>query len=224
LPSNQTVLFGLGEIKDLGSLEMIHTKIKCASSGARPQFKHTIKEVPVFQLLLSIIFTLTLILPINAGAQETATIVKVIDGDTLKVYYQKHEENTRLIGIDTPESSANRKAEKDAKRSGQDIKTLTAMGKKATNYVKSILKPGDTVSLEFDVKHRDKYGRLLHYVYLPDGKMLNEEIVKAGYAQVMTYPPNIKYQERFLKAYRKARESKKGLWNNVETQNLASLQ
>ena len=64
----------------------------------------------------------------------------------------------------------------------------------------------------------------MHYVYLPDGKMLNEEIVKAGYAQVMTYPPNIKYQERFLKAYREARESKKGLWNNVETQNLASLQ
>ena len=56
--------------------------------------------------------------------------------------------------------------------------------------------------MEFDVQKRDKYGRLLAYVYLSDGKMVNEEIVKAGYANFMTYPPNVKYQEKFLKAYR----------------------
>jgi micrococcal nuclease len=49
-------------------------------------------------------------------------------------------------------------------------------------------------------------------VYLSDGKMLNEEIVKAGYANLMTIPPNVKYQEKFLKAYREARENKRGLW------------
>jgi micrococcal nuclease len=52
----------------------------------------------------------------------------------------------------------------------------------------------------------------LGYVYLSDGEMLNEEIVKAGYANLMTVPPNAKYQERFLKAYREARENKRGLW------------
>jgi micrococcal nuclease len=59
---------------------------------------------------------------------------------------------------------------------------------------------------------RDRYGRLLCYVYLRNGKMLNEEIVKAGYASLLTYPPNVKYQSVFLKAYREAREKKRGLW------------
>jgi micrococcal nuclease len=58
--------------------------------------------------------------------------------------------------------------------------------------------------IELDVEKRDKYGRLLAYVYLSDGKMLNEDIVKAAYANLMTIPPNVKYQERFLKAYRDA--------------------
>ncbi len=61
------------------------------------------------------------------------------------------------------------------------------------------------MKLEFDVEKRDRYGRLLAYMYLPDGRMLNEEIVKAGYANILTVPPNMKYQERFLKAYRGAR-------------------
>jgi micrococcal nuclease len=68
------------------------------------------------------------------------------------------------------------------------------------------------VTIEFDVQTRDRYGRLLGYVYLFNGKMLNEEIVKAGYANLMTYPPIVKYQERFLKAYREARENRRGLW------------
>ncbi|MBL7996544.1 thermonuclease family protein, partial [bacterium] len=59
---------------------------------------------------------------------------------------------------------------------------------------------------------RDKYGRLLVYLYLEDGRMINEEIVKAGYANLMTYPPNVRYRERFADAYRFARENKKGLW------------
>ena len=71
---------------------------------------------------------------------------------------------------------------------------------------------GDTVQIEFDVQQRDKYRRLLGYVYLADGRMLNEEIIKSGYASLMTYPPNVKYQDRFLKAYRAARSEKRGLW------------
>jgi micrococcal nuclease len=86
------------------------------------------------------------------------------------------------------------------------------MGKEATECVRSLVKQGDTLKMEFDVQKRDKYGRLLGYVYLSNGKMLNEEIVKAGYANLMTIPPNVKYQERFLKAYKEAREHGRGLW------------
>ncbi len=85
------------------------------------------------------------------------------------------------------------------------------MGKAATNYVKSIVKLGTDIEIEFDVQSRDKYGRLLGYVYL-NGEMLNEKIVGAGYASIMTIPPNVKYQERFLAAFREARENNRGLW------------
>jgi len=70
------------------------------------------------------------------------------------------------------------------------------------------------ITIELDVQERDRYGRILGYVYLSNGKMLNEEIVKAGYAIIMTIPPNVKYKDRFLKAYQEARESKRGLWED----------
>jgi micrococcal nuclease len=75
-----------------------------------------------------------------------------------------------------------------------------------------LVKAGDKILIEFDIEKRDQYRRLLGYVYLSGGRMLNEEILKAGYANLLTHPPNVKYQERFLKAYREARENKRGLW------------
>jgi micrococcal nuclease len=157
------------------------------------------------------VFILTLLAsPLHA--QQTTTVTRIVDGDTLKVFFLEGEESIRLIGIDTPESRVNKKTKKDAKRSGQDVETIIAMGKRATEYVESLVKPGDLITIEFDVQERDRYERLLGYVYLSDGKMLNEEIIKAGYANVMTIPPNVKYEDRFLKAYQEAREDKRGLW------------
>ncbi len=86
------------------------------------------------------------------------------------------------------------------------------MGKRATEFVESLVKPGDLITIEFDAQQRDRYGRLLGYVYLSNGKMLNKEIVKAGYANVMTILPNVKYQDRFLRAYKEARKKRRGLW------------
>ncbi len=126
---------------------------------------------------LSFIFILSFLSP-SLHAQQTTTVVRVVDGDTLKVRYWGKEESIRLIGIDTPESRVNKKAKRDAKRSGQDIKTITAMGKRATEYVESLVKPGDLITIEFDAQQRDRYGRLLGYVYLSNGKMLSEEIIK----------------------------------------------
>ena len=145
-------------------------------------------------------------------AQETYNVLWVVDGDTLKVLYQGKKERVRLIGIDTPETRVNPRAKKESQRTGQDLNTILAMGKESTKFVKTLVNQGDHIGIEFDVQKRDKYGRLLGYVYLPNGKMLNEEIVKAGYANLLTIPPNVKYQDRFLKAYREAREGRRGLW------------
>ena len=145
-------------------------------------------------------------------AKESNTVTKVIDGDTLNIIQWGKEESIKLIGIDTPETSVNKKTRKDAKSSGKDIQTIIEMGKEATEYVKGLVKPGSIITIEYDVQERDKYGTLLGYVYLGSGKMLNEEIVKAGYADVMTVPPNTKHLDRFIKAYQEAWESRQGLW------------
>jgi micrococcal nuclease len=157
---------------------------------------------------LQIFFFLSLCL----YAQQATTVTRIIDGDTIQTLYGGVERKIRLIGIDTPESRVNKKTKRDAERSGQDIETIIALGKRATVYVESLVEPGGTITIEFDVQELDRYGRLLGYVYLSNGKMLNEEIVKAGYANVMTIPPNVKYEDRFLKVYKYAMEKRKGLW------------
>jgi micrococcal nuclease len=68
------------------------------------------------------------------------------------------------------------------------------------------------VRLEFDVDSLDQYGRTLAYVFLKDGTFINKQMVEDGYAQVATYPPNVKYTDLFLKAQRKARKKERGLW------------
>ena len=164
-------------------------------------------------LIISFVFILTLLSP-PLNAQQKTTVTRIIDGDIIQALYGGVEKRIRLIGIDTPESRVNRKAKKDkyANMSEHDIKTIIEMGKKAKAYVNSLIKRGDLITIEFDVQKKDKYGRLLGYVYLSNGKMLNEEIIKSGYASIMTIPPNVKYKDMFLKAYKHARDRKKGLW------------
>jgi micrococcal nuclease len=115
-----------------------------------------------------------------------------VDGDTVKVIYHKKEESIRLIGVDAPKSGPNKKSVKDAQRAKSDIEIITSHEKEAKCFVKASVKPGDFLWIKFDVRTRDKYGRLLAYLYLSSGKMLNEEIVKAGYAQLMTITSNLK--------------------------------
>jgi micrococcal nuclease len=139
-------------------------------------------------------------------------VTRVIDGDTLKL---ENGERVRLIGIDTPELHESDKLYRDSQRTHQDIQTIKALGKRAYEFTRNLVE-GKRVSLEFDVERQDKYGRLLAYVYLKDGTFVNAEIVKQGYASLMTYPPNVKYADLFLKLYREARENRRGLWSNAK--------
>jgi len=140
-------------------------------------------------------------------------VIRIVDGDTYSVIFEGKKEKIRLIGIDTPESRSNKKAKKDADLSNNNVEDIVKLGKLATEFVKSILKPKDTLRLEFDLRERDQYGRLLVYAYFANGEMLNEVIVKNGYASPLTYPPNVKYAKVFSAAFQYAREKKLGLWS-----------
>ncbi|MDW8032325.1 MAG: thermonuclease family protein [Aquificaceae bacterium] len=140
-------------------------------------------------------------------------VTRVVDGDTFQCRLGSGEEvKVRLVGIDTPESSPNPKARRESERGGRSMEEIIRMGKEAKRFTENHLRSGERVYLEFDLQRTDRYGRLLAYVWLSDRKMLNELLVREGYAQVYTIPPNVKYQERLLSAQRKAREEGKGLW------------
>jgi len=139
---------------------------------------------------------------------EDILVVRAVDGDTLKL---ENGERVRLIGIDTPETYESVKLYRDSQKSGQDIKTIQALGKRASNFTRGLVE-GKRVRLEFDLEKRDRYKRLLAYVYLKDGTFVNAEIIKQGYASLMTYPPNIKYVDSFKELYQQARENNRGLW------------
>jgi endonuclease YncB( thermonuclease family) len=126
-----------------------------------------------------------------------ARVVRVIDGDTIEVIIDNRMYDVRYIGIDTPETMHSNQGEEP-------------YGKEASEK-NSELVEGKVVLLEKDVSKTDQYGRLLRYVYVND-KFINAELVRLGYAHATSYPPDIKYQELFLKFQREAKEHSLGLW------------
>ena len=135
-------------------------------------------------------------------------VVRAVDGDTLVL---ENQERVRLIGIDTPEMHESSKLYRDAQRTKQDITTIQKLGRRSYEFTKALVE-GKRVSLEFDVERYDRYKRILAYVYLKDGTFVNAEILKQGFASLMTYPSNVKYVDLFLKLYQEARENRRGLW------------
>jgi endonuclease YncB( thermonuclease family) len=135
--------------------------------------------------------------------EELFKVNKVVDGDTIEVLIQGIPTKVRMIGVNTPETV-------DPRRPVQ------CFGKEASEETKRVLSD-KYVNLQKDVSETDKYGRLLRYVYLPldDGTILfiNDYLVRQGYAQSSTYPPDVKYKDRFKEAENEARENNRGLWS-----------
>ena len=128
------------------------------------------------------------------------TVTRVVDGDTFWVDDGSEKGmKIRLIGIDAPEP----------RNTGTRPKGF--FGAESTSYLRELLR-GKKVRLEYDVSRLDRYRRTLAYAYLEDGTFINAELVRNGYATVMTMPPNVKYAETFNKLASKARKQKKGLW------------
>ena len=125
-------------------------------------------------------------------------VVRVVDGDTIVIDFDGTNEKVRLIGVDTPESVH------------PDKEKNSAFGQEVSEFSKSQLS-GKSVGIEFDVRERDQYGRLLAYVYLGD-EMYNKKLLEIGYASVATFPPNVKYVDEFTEIQKKARENGIGMW------------
>jgi len=125
-------------------------------------------------------------------------VVRVVDGDTIKVRLDGgRTERVRYIGIDTPESV-------------KPDTPVQCFAKKASHFNDSLVS-GRDVTLRTDAEERDRYGRLLAYVYA-DGRFVNRELVARGYARTLTIPPNVAHADEFARLARRAREAGLGLW------------
>jgi micrococcal nuclease len=140
-------------------------------------------------------------------------VVSVTDGDTVVLQISSKRERVRLIGIDTPESKYNPRSRKQADQNHLVVDQVVRLGKLAAAHTQKLLPVGTPVRVEFDLEQRDRYGRLLAYLWLPNGTMVNEEIISSGFAYPLTVPPNVKYQDRFLTGFRDSRRKQLGLWS-----------
>ncbi len=140
------------------------------------------------------------------GPTQTATVVRIVDGDTIVVRFNGRDHRLRYIGMDTPET----------------VKPSTPvqwMGPEAAAANRALV-AGRTVILEKDVSETDRFDRLLRYVWLHDGgtwTMVDLELVRRGFAQVETDPPDVRYADRFVAAQRAARQAGVGLWGDRPT-------
>ena len=132
-----------------------------------------------------------------ADPEHLYLVTEITDGDT---FWIDDQYKVRLIGVDAPESR-------------DPNKPVECYAQAASRFLTDLLL-NHQVTIEKDVSGTDRYGRLLRYVY-HDGVMVNELLVREGYARVATYPPDVKYQERFLVAERLAMDEGKGLWGEA---------
>lgn len=150
---------------------------------------------------------------VTDNAKEYSVVKRVVDGDT---FLMENGDRVRLLGIDTPEKYESKKLDKDVEATKQDKKTIKKLGQLASDYVKKFVE-GKKVYLEKEPNYddKDRYGRLLRWIYLEDGTFVNGKIVKDGYAQVYDKFPVSKLDE--LRKYQKeARENNRGLWGPVD--------
>jgi micrococcal nuclease len=136
----------------------------------------------------------------TAATGPTATVVRVVDGDTLEVRLGGRGERVRLIGIDTPESV-------------KPDSPVECFGKEASARLEALLPPGAEVEVVRDAELRDPYGRLLAYLFRrSDGLFVNLAMVTDGYANQLTIPPNVTFADDFRAAVGQARRDGVGLW------------
>jgi micrococcal nuclease len=135
----------------------------------------------------------------RAAATFDATVVNVVDGDTIVVEFAGRTEKVRVLGADTPETLDPRKP-------------VQCYGPEASAHTKQRLAPGTRVALETDAEARDKYGRLLAYVYVGSVRY-DDELLRLGFARLLIIPPNGVHARVMLQAELEARAEGRGLWS-----------
>ena len=141
--------------------------------------------------------------PSGSTDSATATVLKVIDGDTIVLKLQNQTETVRLLGVDTPETV-------------HPTKDVECFGPEASTFTRTMLKEGAVVKLARDVEPRDRFQRLLAYLYLADGTFFNQLLIDQGFARNLSIEPNTTFASQFASHESTARDRRVGLWQACE--------
>jgi endonuclease YncB( thermonuclease family) len=148
--------------------------------------------------------------PTSGDERIAAFVSSVTDGDTVRLNYEGTVQSIRMIGVDTPETRDPRKP-------------VQCYGAEASRFTKEmLLKQNVTISFDETQGIRDKYDRLLVYIWLPDGRLFNQLLISEGYAFEYTYNLPYKYQAEFIAAENDARVAQRGLWATTSCNGVAS--
>lgn len=175
----------------------------------------SVSEVPRLPALIALLLAIAAGAAVGSGAvpggggggeggeRSSGRVARVVDGDTIHVVVGGRDETVRYIGVDTPET----------KEPGSPVECFGH----AASRENERLVAGERVRLVRDAEARDRYGRLLAYVYrVRDGRFVNAELVRRGFAEPLTIPPNVRFAERFARLARKASAQGRGLWARCE--------
>ena len=138
-------------------------------------------------------------------------VVYVVDGDTVHVRIENRVEKVRYLGINAPEIPHPHRGAPPPRPHAHGAFPRTAAAGDAAKRINLDLAGGQHVRLELDRQHRDEHGRLLAYVWAGE-MMLNAEMLKRGYAEVMSIPPDLRYRALFTRLQNEARQAGRGLW------------
>lgn len=147
-----------------------------------------------------LLLLVALVVPAAAQPALEGLVVRIVDGDTIHVRLGERIEKVRYIGVNTPEIHHPSKGQEPGGREAAVVNRELVNGRR--------------VRLELDAQARDRHGRLLAYVWVEE-TMVNAELLRRGFAQVMTVPPNVRHQSLFLRLQREARAAGRGLWSDA---------
>ncbi|WP_456417661.1 thermonuclease family protein [Thiolapillus sp.] len=166
---------------------------------------------------MKLFILLLLLLPWRPLFAEEArgTLIEVEDGDTLVVDLAGKKARIQLLGVDAPEDRQNPKLKHDMQRTGLDAAQLLPAGRAATQYLKSLVRPGDTLVLSGKLRQKDRYGRISTRVFSATGVSLNQAMVAAGHARPLRSGPLPKALKQTLEeAYATAKSTRQGSWKS----------
>ncbi len=173
-----------------------------SSSASKQREGYIVRTITLIVTTLAVVASCSTRIESDAGGRVSAVVSEVVDGDTVHVSIGGAKEEIRLIGVDTPETV-------------HPTKPVQCFGPEASQHTKSLLPRGTRVFLVRDIESRDKYGRLLAYMYrVSDNLFINHELVYNGWARPYPYPPNTTLEATFAEAAFHAQSQQLGLWRH----------